>query len=114
MHVTAARSNLILEVFMEPISRGEAVKELQENYQTIYREPITKERANRILDVAQEFGRRAEPCGGGFVHVVYRGWSKEWPFTERFQIYNHADASLRRVARSKQTGYASGYRQKPN
>jgi hypothetical protein len=90
------------------LSRGEAARELQENYVTIYREPVTKERAKRILDIAQEFGRRAEPCDGGFVHVVYRGWSQEWPYTERFQVYNHANPSPGKVARSQPARYTSG------
>lgn len=96
------------------LTRGEAAKELQENYLTIYKEPITKERAKRILEIAQEFGRRAEPCDGGFVHVVAREVSKEWPYTERFQIYNHANPSPRKVARTGPARYTSGRPQAAN
>ena len=95
------------------LTRGQAAKELQENYRTIYREPITKERAMRILEIAQEFGRRAEPCDGGFVHVVVRPVSKEWPYTERFQIYNHATPSPGKVALPRRVRYAEGYAPKP-
>jgi hypothetical protein len=31
------------------------------------------ERARRILNIAWEFGNKAEPCPGGYVHVFYHG-----------------------------------------
>lgn len=65
------------------MSRGAAANLLRGEYS------FDTERAKRVLEIANEFGRKAEPCDGGFVHVVYKGWSKDWPFTERFAVYDH-------------------------
>jgi hypothetical protein len=74
------------------IHRGTAVKQLMADYD------FTEERAKRVLDIANQFGRKAEPCPGGFVHVVYDGWSEEWPYTERFRIYDHTGKGERETS----------------
>lgn|SRR5487761_39850 len=86
---------------IKELTRGAAIKELQEKY------GLENWKAKRVLEIAQEFGRKAEPCTGGFVHIVYRGFSSNWPYTEQFTLHNHANLPLKKVASPPGARYTS-------
>jgi hypothetical protein len=66
------------------ISETTALAQLQETY------GLEDWRAQKVLEIARQFGRKAEPCAGGYVLVIDRGLSSSG--RRLFNLVNHAEA----------------------
>jgi hypothetical protein len=61
-------------------------------------------KARRLLNIAWEFGQKAEPCPGGYVHVWYHG--KDDTNTLLFSVVEHIGPSARKgVAQPTEKDY---------
>jgi hypothetical protein len=82
---------------------------------------FAEDRARRVLNIAWEFGEKAEPCPGGYVHVYYHG--KEGgehyfsvvehlgPEAERKAVKGLAQPDGKRYTQRKQASTSGGSRE---
>jgi hypothetical protein len=72
---------------------------------------FAEERARRILNIAWEFGNKAEPCPGGYVHVFYQGPGNGGHL---FSVVEHiGDSPRRKVATGEIKDYTQGKTEMP-
>ena len=70
-------------------------------------------KARRILNVAWEFGQKAEPCPGGYVHVWYHG--KDDTGTHIYSVVEHiGEKQPGKVARKNEPRYTQEGKTKPS
>jgi hypothetical protein len=66
-----------------------------------------EEKARRILNIAWEFGQKAEPCPGGYVHVWYHG--KDDTDAHVFSVVEHiGNVQMKGLAKDPEKGYTQG------
>ena len=64
-------------------------------------------KARRVLNIAWEFGQKAEPCPGGYVHVWYHG--KDDTDNHIFSVVEHIGSPQeRKVAKDPEKDYTQG------
>ena len=64
-------------------------------------------KARRVLNIAWEFGQKAEPCPGGYVHIWYHG--KDDTDTHIFSVVEHIGETTRKgVAQPADKDYTQG------
>jgi hypothetical protein len=69
-----------------------------------------EEKARRLLNIAWEFGQKAEPCPGGYVHIWYHG--QDDSKNHVFSVVEHIGPSVKpptgKVARKADSRYTQG------
>jgi hypothetical protein len=71
-----------------------------------------EEKARRLLNIAWEFGQKAEPCPGGYVHIWYHG--KDDAGNHVFSVIEHiGDSPRRKVATGEIKDYTQGKTEMP-
>ena len=66
-----------------------------------------EEKARRVLNIAWEFGQKAEPCPGGYVHIWYHG--RDDTDNHVFSVVEHIGPGMeRKVAQDPGKGYTQG------
>lgn len=70
-------------------------------------------KARRLLNIAWEFGQKAEPCSGGYVHIWYHG--KDDTKTHIYSVVEHiGEKQPRTVARANKPRYTQEREPKPS
>jgi hypothetical protein len=72
-----------------------------------------EEKARRLLNIAWEFGQKAEPCPGGYVHIWYHG--KDDTENHVYSVVEHIGKNQGEgVAKSPEKDYTQGKTETPS